>query len=99
STQPIFQWDSAGLAQPLDHPKVKRSPMRHFYPKALRRTAATDAQQIVDRIGKPLPVLAAWSMDNRDYAAARKACRWVIPHRALCINQEQMLVPSSRTEP
>lgn len=99
SKQPIFQWDSAGLAQPLDHPKVKRSPMRHFYPKALRRTAEPDAQQIVDRIGKPLPVLAAWAMDNRDYAAAREACRWVIPQRALCINQIQMLELSSRSEP
>ncbi|WP_028919453.1 hypothetical protein [Pseudoxanthomonas suwonensis] len=94
SKKPIFQWDSAGLAQPVDDPKVANSSMRHFYPKSLRRLAQADAQQIVDQVGRPLPVLSVWAMEDRNYDAARKACRWVIPHRALCINQDMILTPS-----
>jgi|GEM_PF-5337117 hypothetical protein len=100
SRKPIFQWDSAGLAQPVDDPKVSRSFMRHFYPTSLRRTAQVDAQRIVDQVGQPLPVLSVWAMEDRNYEAARAVCRWVIPHRALCINQDRVLVPSfSRNEP
>jgi hypothetical protein len=95
---PIFQWDSAGLAQPLDNPLVTRSRMRHFYPSTLRRPAQDDAQAIVDRAGHPIPVLDVWAMEDRNYDQARKSCRWVLPKQALCINQYRILTPTQAKE-
>jgi hypothetical protein len=98
SQTPIFQWDSAGLVQPLDHPLVAKSHMRHFYPRSLRRAAQVDAQGIVDRAGHPIPVLDVWAMENRRYGDARKSCHWVLPQQALCINQYRMLLPTDSEE-
>ncbi len=95
---PIFQWDSAGLAQPLDHPLVSNSRMRHFYPGPLHRPAQDDAQVIVDRAGHPIPVLDVWAMEDRKYDEARKVCRWVLPKQALCINQYRTLTPTQTKE-
>ncbi|MCW0458794.1 MULTISPECIES: hypothetical protein [Xanthomonas] len=98
STLPIFQWDSAGLAQPLDNPLVTQSHMRYFYPTKLRRTALEDAQDIVNRVGHPIPVLDVWAMEDRDYSKARTKCHWVLPKQALCINQYRVLEPAKGRE-
>lgn len=95
SKKPYFQWDSAGLAQPLDDPNVRNSPLRLFYPVALRTDAEHDAQEIVNRIGKQIPIVEAWAMDNRDYSGARKRCRYVFPQYALCVNLFKTLKPEA----
>ena len=93
SKRPFFQWDSAGLAQPLNNPAVLSSPLRFFYPKELRTTAIHDAQSIVDRIGKKLPVEDVWAMEDRDYARDRKYCQYVFPEYALCVNPFTVVKP------
>lgn len=95
---PIFQWDSAGLAQPLDDPKVAGSHMRLLYPRSLHRPAQDDAQDIVNKLGRPATVVEVWAMEDRNYANARKVCRWVIPEKALCINSFRVIEPQAAKE-
>jgi hypothetical protein len=84
-------WDSAGLAQPLDDPKVSHSPLRHFFPPTVRRSVRDDARILADRAGVPLRVVEVWAMEDRNFEAARKACRYVIVEGAICANDFNML--------
>lgn len=79
-------WDSAGLAQPLDDPKMSQSALRHFFPPAVRRSVREDARMLADRAGVPLRVIEVWAMEDRNFEAARKACRYVIVEGAICAN-------------
>jgi hypothetical protein len=86
-------WDSAGLAQPLDIPAVRRSVLRYAYPPSLRVDAVEDAQSLVDRAGEPLQVVEAWAMEDRDFDKARKVCKVVIVEGALCVNPFRTMTP------
>lgn len=88
-------WDSAGLAQPVDMPAVKKSLLKHAYPRSLRVGAVEDAKKISDRSGGRIKVVEAWAMDDRDYDKARKICQYVIVEAALCVNPF-MLIDSER---
>jgi hypothetical protein len=79
-------WDSGGLAQPLPDPLVQNSTLRHFFPERLRETALTDVKILASRAHKPLRVVDVWAMDDRDFAKARKKCRYVIEEGAVCSN-------------
>jgi hypothetical protein len=79
-------WDSAGLAQPLENPHVQSSILRFAYPPKLRRAADIDAQAIVQNAGESLPVFEVWAMEDRDFDAASRSCKYVIKEGALCIN-------------
>jgi hypothetical protein len=79
-------WDGAGLAQPLNDRKVTRSALRYFFPRRLRETAFTDGEQLAQRAGRPLRVVEVWAMEDRNFDAARKACRYVIEEGAICAN-------------
>jgi hypothetical protein len=79
-------WDSGGLAQPLPDPLVQNSTLRHFFPERLRETALTDVKILASRAHKPLRVVDVWAMDDRDFAQARKKCRYVIEEGAVCSN-------------
>jgi hypothetical protein len=79
-------WDGAGLAQPVNDPKVTRSALRYFFPRRLRETAFTDAEQLAQRVGRPLRVVEVWAMEDRNFNAARKVCHYVIEEGAICAN-------------
>lgn len=81
-----WMWDSAGLAQPLDDPRVMGSALRHFYPRSVRRSVKEDARTLADRAGIPLRVVEVWAMEDRNFEAARKVCRYVIVEGAICAN-------------
>ena len=80
-------WDSGGLAQPLPEPHVQSSPLRYFFPPPLRWTAVTDAKILAARSGKPLHIVDVWAMEDRNFAAARQQCRYVIEEAAVCSNE------------
>jgi hypothetical protein len=80
-------WDSGGLAQPLDEPNVQSSPLRYFFPPPLRWPALTDAKTLAARSGKPLHIVDVWAMEDRNFAAARQKCGYVIEEGAVCSNE------------
>jgi hypothetical protein len=86
-----FQWDSAGLAQPLAIPEVQNSVLRLAYPSILRLPVEAELAAIVRTRGIDLPVMEVWAMDDRNFSDARNKCRFVIEEGALCINPLKLI--------
>jgi hypothetical protein len=95
SANPTFQWDSAGLAQPIDIPAVMNSKLGLLYPNSIKLTALQDARELVDKRGRMTHVVEAWAMQDRKFDEARKKCQYVIESVALCVNDFMTLSPSA----
>lgn len=80
-------WDSAGLAQPLDDERVRKSLLKHLYPEKIHRPAIDDAKFLAEKQNLQFRVVEVWAMDDRDFEAARKKCHYVLEEAALCINK------------
>ena len=89
-----YQWDVAGLAQAPDDPAVRRSPLRHAYPRRLMESGREETLRL--RLPGQVAVAWAWAIGAADLASARTTCNHVDAVAQLCIVTDAPLTTADR---